>query len=76
MPPAVFEPAIPAYQRLHTHALDRAAAGIHNENTELFRKLCYKYLGGLFLLFFILKFLLEFFSPYFYKPRGTVFPSS
>jgi hypothetical protein len=61
MPPAVFEPAIPAYQRLQTHALDRAAAGIHNENTELFRKLGYKYLGGLF-LFFCLSFCWIFFA--------------
>jgi hypothetical protein len=28
MPPAVFEPAIPASERSQTHALDRAAAGI------------------------------------------------
>jgi hypothetical protein len=28
MPPAGFEPAIPANERLRTHTLDRAATGI------------------------------------------------
>jgi hypothetical protein len=28
MPPAVFEPAVPASERQQTHALDRAATGI------------------------------------------------
>ena len=28
MPPAEFEPAIPAGERLQTHALDRSATGI------------------------------------------------
>jgi hypothetical protein len=28
MPPAVFEPAIPAGERLQTHTLDRSATGI------------------------------------------------
>jgi hypothetical protein len=28
MPPAVFEPAIPAGEQLQTHALDRSATGI------------------------------------------------
>jgi hypothetical protein len=28
MPPAEFEPAIPAAERLQTHALDRSATGI------------------------------------------------
>jgi hypothetical protein len=28
MPPAVFEPAIPANERPQTHAIDRAATGI------------------------------------------------
>jgi hypothetical protein len=33
MPPAEFEPAIPASERPQTHALDRAAIGIGCENT-------------------------------------------
>jgi hypothetical protein len=33
MPPAGFEPTIPANERPQTHALDRAAAGIGNTRT-------------------------------------------
>jgi hypothetical protein len=33
MPPAGFEPAIPAGERLQTHALDRSATGIGKEVT-------------------------------------------
>jgi hypothetical protein len=31
MPPAGFEPTIPASERPHTHVLDRAATGIGSE---------------------------------------------
>jgi hypothetical protein len=32
MPPAGFEPAIPASERLQTHALDRVAAGTGSQS--------------------------------------------
>ena len=32
MPPAAFEPAIPASERPHIHALDRVATGLGEEN--------------------------------------------
>jgi hypothetical protein len=34
MPPAGFEPVIPASERQHTHALDRAAAGVGCRNIQ------------------------------------------
>jgi hypothetical protein len=34
MPPVAFEPAIPASVRPQTHALDRAATGIGNNNNN------------------------------------------
>jgi len=34
MPPAGFEPAIPASQRSQTHAVDRAAIGIGFKETK------------------------------------------
>jgi len=35
MPPAAFEPAIPASERPRTHALDRAATGKGEKNINL-----------------------------------------
>jgi hypothetical protein len=35
MPPVGFEPAIPAAERLQTHALDRSATGIGNKDRLL-----------------------------------------
>jgi hypothetical protein len=34
MPPAGFEPAIPASDQLQTHALDRAVTGIGGKNIK------------------------------------------
>ena len=39
MPPAGFEPAIPASERLQTHALDRAATGIGQRWIQGFRRI-------------------------------------
>ena len=40
MPPAGFQPAIPASERLQTHALDRSATGIGTFEYSYLTKLC------------------------------------
>ena len=43
MPPAEFEPAVPASDRPQTHALGRAAAGIHSVPYNSVVCMCFAY---------------------------------